>query len=83
MFYELGYGNHMIMRRLLVERYAFAELTLVVSDRLPYFLEYAVLIKLFTPQTRCLFGCGVYWKLDSTKNCFNYGVIIFYTKITG
>ena len=77
LFYELANGNHMIMRRLLVDRYAFSELALVVSNRLPYFLEYAALINLFTPQMRRLFGCGVYCKLDATKNCFNHSIIIF------
>ena len=33
LFYELANGNHMIMRRLLVDRYAFSELALVVSNR--------------------------------------------------
>ena len=77
LLYEVAYGNHMIMRRLLVDRYTFSELALVVSNRLPYFLQYAALINLFTPQMRRLFGCGVYWKLDATKNCFNHGIIIF------
>ena len=33
LLYELANGNHMIMRRLLVDRYAFSELALVVSNR--------------------------------------------------
>ena len=67
----------MIMRRLLVDRYVFSELALVVSNRFLYFLEYAALINPFTAQMRRLFGCSVYWKLDATKNCFKYGIIIF------
>ena len=77
LLYEVVYGNDMIMRRLLVDRYAFSELATVVSNRFLYFLEHAALINLFTPQMRRLFGCGVYWKLDVTKNCFNYGIVIF------
>lgn len=76
LLYEVVYGNDMIMRRLLVDRYAFSELATVVSNRFLYFLEYAALINSFTPQMRRLFGCGVYWKLDVTKNCFNYGIVI-------
>ena len=76
LLYEVVYGNDMIMRRLLVDRYAFSVLATVVSNRFLYFLEYAALINLFTPQMRRLFGCGVYWKLDVTKNCFNYGIVI-------
>ena len=75
LFYELANGNHMIMRRLLVDRYAFSELALVVSNR--FLKQYAALINSFTPQMRSLFGCGVYWKLDATSNCFKYGIIIF------
>ena len=70
LLYEVAYGNHMIMRRLLVDRYAFSELALVVSNRLPYFLEYAALINLFTPQMRRLFGCGVLLEIGRNKELF-------------
>ena len=84
LLYEVAYGNHMIMRRLLVDRYTFSELALVVSNRLPYFLQYAALINLFTPQKGAYLGAAYIGNWTQQRIVLTT-VLLFsvYIKITG
>ena len=47
-----------------------------------YTVSTVALIKFFSPQMWRLFEGGIYfrWKLDETKNFFNYDIVIFHIK---